>query len=535
LESAPAAASPRAIAEDRLTIAHRAARAASAVRNAAMLQCVAASAAQKEVPKAQREAAAHRGQISSAALVPLLQVEQKGQSAPHVRVARRAPPVRVVRLVPIVPTASPVQIVQIAQPVPNAVAASAKAVRRVPETAASGPKSRFQASPLAPAHRGPAKARSARASVQQRAPDRNLAHHDSARVAPRVRRATASARNVVLVAVAKCEVPLGPTAPSASRKAIVPQAARAVLTDVQVPGRAQVVSAVRRAAMVSRAHPSEEGSRDRKATAPSSGHTRLQGIVRPDANQPAATESPAAATVPSVSSRPGPDLRAGPRAVLLRRVPKVASGNPVPSALQARAPAVPVDLASPPAVPADSTSRLAASASPALEDPAPANPALANRVAIANPPATGPPPSVIVQPPAGIIPTARVPRAPPSLPESVLLVQQAGTQLQVRANPAASVSPAVPASPSANHAPQEQGRVAPPPPQAPASRAVPADSAGRVQAANRAHPVVRPPKEASVTSSPAASLPVANVQPRNVPAVRERPNANPAAKETKAR
>ncbi len=295
-----------------------------------------------------------------------------------------------------------------------------------------------------------------------------------------------------------------------------------------------------------RAHPSEAVSRAPKATDPSNGHMHLLAIVHPDANPRAATsspatESPAAATVQSASSRHGPDLRTGPRAdlraVVLPHGPKAASANPGPSALPASAPAGPADSASP-------VLARAASASPA----ALANPASVNPAAIANPQATAPQPAGIVQPPAGIVPTAPVPRAPPSLQASVLLVPQgAGMQLQARASPAVSASPAPPASPSANLArrvqvrvglaPQEQGKAAPPRPQVPASRAVPADLANRAQAHHR---VVRPPREASVTSNHAASPRVANVRARNAQAAPERHAVNravpnPAAKETKAR
>ena len=494
-----------------------------------MLPSRAASAGQQEVPKAQREPAVRRAPTSSAAPAPALELQRRGETAPHPQA---------------VPIALRVSIAADREPRAEdstSAPASTKADRHVPEAAASVATSRFQPSPLETAHPAPAKAPTVRASVRQQAPDRNPVHQDSARAVPAVRRAMASGRSAAL-AVAKGQVPPVPTAPSASRGVIVIQivlhpahaALRVVARVGQAAQPAQAASVVRVATVsrarplvaVTLARPSEQGSRARKAIAPSSGRMHLRVIVHPDANPRAATESPAVATVPGASSRPGPGLRAA----ALLHVLKVARGSRGPSALRASAPA---DSASPRAAP------VAASESPASANPALADPARANPAAIANPQATG-------RQPAGIVQSVRVPRALPSLQGSVLLVrQQAGTPLQAPANPAASASPAVSASPSANHAPQEQvrvgrvqqeqGRVAPPPQQAPASHAVPVDLTSPEHPANRAHPVARPPREASATSSHAPSHPVANVQPRNVLAASQRPNANRARKGIKAR
>ena len=516
-----AAVSQHAIAGRPLQIAHRAAKAASAVPSGAVLQSVAASAVLKEVPEAQREPALRRGQTLSGAPAPASQLRRTGESAqrgPAVPIARSA------LSAPIVP-----------QVAARSEEASAKADRHVPVVAASHPKSRFRASPLATARPAPAKVvRIARAFARQLAQGhRNPDHRDSARTVPAVPRAMASGRSAAL-AVAKAvpsASPLAtgrpavvkavPTAPSVSRRGIVRQAASAV-------PRVAMVSHARHFVVVNRAHPSAEGSRVRKGIAPSNGPMHLPAIVLPGADPRAATESPAAAAVPSASSPPDHGLRAGLRA---------ASGNPGPSALPVSGPAAPVD-SSPQAVPGNLASPQAAS-----ESPASANPALPNLAAIASPQATGQQPAAIVQPPAGIV---QIARALPSLQESVLPVPQGAMQLPARASLEASANPAVPASPSANLArlalahvglvPQEQGRVAPRPPPAPASRAVPADSANRVQAHR---PVVRPPREASGTSSHVASPWVPSARARNVPGVRERLNANRpvpnrAVKETKA-
>jgi hypothetical protein len=398
---------------------------------------------------------------------------------------------------------------------------------------------------MAPAHPALAKVvRIARASARQQAQDHhNPDHRDSVRTVPAFRPAMASGRSAALP-VAKAVpsasplatgrpavVKAAPTAPFAGRRGIVRQAAQAASA---VP-RVAMVSRARHFVAVNRGHPSAVGSRTRKGIVPSNGHMQRQAIVLRGAHPQAATESRAAATVQSVSSHPGPGLRAA----VLQQGPKAASANPGPSARPASAPAAPVDSASLQAVPEDSASPQAAS-----ESPASANPASANRVPIANPQATGPQPAGIVQPPAGIV---QIARALPSLRESVLLVPQGATQLQALASPEASASPVVLASLLANRARQapapvglalqEQGRAAPPPPQAPASPAVPADSANRAQAH---HQVVHPPREASVTSNHAASPRVAIVRARNAQAAPERHAVNravpnPAAKETKAR
>jgi hypothetical protein len=217
------------------------------------------------------------------------------------------------------------------------------------------------------------------------------------------------------------------------------------------------------------------------------------------------------ATVPSVSSRPGHGLSPVP----LSHGPKVATSHPVPSARPASVQAAPADSTSPPA----------ASVSPALASPVLADQARADRAPIASPPATG-------RQPAEIVPTVRLPHAQLSRQGNVLLVRQAQAQLPAGANPAASENQLVPASLSENRAPLEQGRVAPRPQQVPASRAVPVALANPAHLANRA--VARPPRQASVTSSHAASPRLPNVRPRNVRAASQLPNANRAAKETKA-
>lgn len=470
------AALPREIAERPLRTVHPVATAASAGRNEAILvgppgavfpsPPAAISAVRQAAREQQRERPARRVPTSSVARAPASSV----RIAPRVLTERAQ-----------VPTSreaaskNAAAVPKSAAAITTSAEALIEAVQRTPQAAASGPKSPSQASPFPIAHPAPAKAQIAHVSVQQRAPlhrdpvHRNPDHRDSGRAAPAV-----------------------PTALSANRKAIVPRAIRAASTAVLPRQVVQVVSAARVATAsrarhfvtVGRGHHVPTVSRARRAIVPSSGRTLLRKIVRPDAARQAATESPAAATVRSAHFRHGHK----PAQVL----PRVANGNPAPSA----------PLAS---VPADSASPQVARE---VGSQPSANAALANQAATASPQATGL---------AAMPPTVRALRAAqPSVQESVRLVRP----LQV-----ASVNPEAPASPSANRVPQEhapavpQGeRTAPPQPQVPASPDVPAASAKRALAHRPTHP-------------PKVALSLAE----NGPAASVRPSANRAVKGTKAK
>ena len=242
----------------------------------------------------------------------------------------------------------------------------------------------------------------------------------------------------------------------------------------------QVVSAVPRAAMVSRGRPSAVVNHAHRETAPSSGRMLRQRAVRRKEVPVALTLSPPAATAPSASSPPAP----GPR---LARA-KVASANHAPSALPVSVPAVPADSANLPVVPAASVSR-----------------AMANRVAIASLLENGHQPVATAQQPAATVRNGLAHLAP----HSVL----------ARANLAASGSPALPPA---------QRRIAPPKRRVPESHGVPGASAMRAPA----DLVARPQKAAS---NQAASSPVESVPVGNHPEASARQSANRVVRGTKAR
>ncbi len=188
--------------------AHRVAKEASGARSAAILAGPSAepSLVPKEPPlvlKVQREQPAHPGQTSSVAHAPALKVLRKGA---HVRAARHAQALRIARNASDLPIVAELPIVaNMARPRANSAAASARAAHLGPAAVASAATSLLVNAPLALA-----KARIARASAPQQAPDR----HASDRAAPPAPRVMESACNAAL-AEAKQEAPV-PTVPAAS-------------------------------------------------------------------------------------------------------------------------------------------------------------------------------------------------------------------------------------------------------------------------------------------------------------------------------
>ena len=453
--------------------------------------------------KEQREWPAHPGQTSSAEHAPALKVLRKGG---HVRVARRTQALRIAR------NASELQIVELqivanmARPKANLVAASARAVHLGPLAVASAATSlQVNAPPVL------AKVQSARASVPLA-----LDRHASDRAVPAAPRVMASGRRASM-AEAKQEA-LGPTVPSASRKGIAPPlivsqvdqlASSGDQADQRIPADQDdpvarpvpVLSAARHVATANHARPSVKDRRAHPATGPSSGRILLQAIVPKDA--PPAARHPAP-TVRSADSRRVHALKAllhgqkGPG-----HAPKAVTAKRGPSGLAA---SVLADSASPVADPKHSAS------------PASANRPIASLQAIAL--------RRVKQ--AQSVPAHRglhlVRRGPHSVP--------AHGPAPAHASPSANRGPEVQLP--EDRAPQARARVAPPQPQVPANRAVPVALANPALLANRSLPVARPPREASVTSSHAASPRLPNVRPRNVPVASQLPNANRAAKETKA-
>jgi hypothetical protein len=452
------------------------------------------------VLKEQREQPAHPGQTSSVAHAPALKVLR---NVAPVRVARHGQALRIAQ------SASEFQIVAtMARPKANSAAALARAVHRGQLAVASAAISLLVNAPPARA-----KAQIARASVQQQAP----ARHASDRAVPRARRVMASGRHAAL-AEAKREAP-GPTVPSASRGLIVVQivppvivsqvdqaALSAVQADQRVPQdvpvaqvqRVPALSAARHVATENHAHPSVIGRRARKATGPSSGRILPLGIVPQDAHPAARHPAPT-------------DRSADSRLVHARRAPV----HDQKAATAQRGLSVPAASAL-----ADSASQVAGPKH--LASPASVSRPIASLQAI----------ELLRGKQAQSVPVRRVPvrRGPHSVP----LRGPAPAHASPSANRVQGVQ--LPE----DHAPQVRARAAPPPPQVPASRVVPVASANQVALANPAHlaspalPVGRPPREASVTSSHAASPRLPNVRPRNVPAASQLPNANRAAKETKA-
>ena len=481
----------------------------------------------------QKAPAGHPVQISSAVPAPALGVPLvllRAQIVPRVEIALRASIVAAQER----PAAAEVSAEPAAVPASPAAAvfktaeALAKIVHRVPPAAASGLKNRFPASHFRIVHLVPAK----RPSVRVSAPQRARAHRDSAH------RGLAHRDRGKAV----------PTVPSASPKAIVPQADHAALRVVQrqvvqADQVVQEVSAARHVATVSRArlgpvhragHPAA-ANHDRRAIAPSSAPILRAVIVRPGADQQAATESPPA-TVARASSHRGHGLT---RAPLRDQTP--ASEKRDPSAPQASVPVVPVASAS-------QQAGRAAGSQPSANAPS-ANPASANRAAIANHQANG---LKVIAPraPARIARIAPAPIGPAPIARTVRAprvqnarVRHAPHSVPVHANPVASANPAPRGNPSVARAPEAQApvpeaqapvdlvpqeraaavpqeveRIAPPPRQVPVSRGVPAALAKRAPEP----PAARPPK-------------VASSLVRNAPAAPVRPSANRAAKETKAR
>jgi hypothetical protein len=414
-------------------------------------------------------------------------------------------------------------VANMARPKANSAAASsARAVHRGPLAVSSAAISLLVNAPPVLAKPQIARASAQQQVPQQQAPDR----HVSDRAVPPAPRVMASVRHAAS-AEAKQEAP-GPTVPSASRKGIAQPVAQAASSAVQevrgVPGeqrdrvdqdvpqdvlanqdvqRVPLLSAVRLVATANHAHPSVKGRRARRATDPSSGRIRPRAIVPRDARPVARHPAP---TVRSADSRRVHALKAllhGQKAP--GHAPKAVTAEHGPSAPAARAPAE-----NDPAVPADSASRVAGpnhSASPAS-----ANHPTASLQAIV--------PQRVKQ--AQSVPAHRgrhlVRRGPHSVP--------------AHASPSANRVPGVQLPD--DRAPQALARAAPPQPQVPASRVGPVALANPAHLANRALPVARPPREASVTSSHAASPRLPNVRPRNVPAASQLPSANRAAKETKA-
>jgi hypothetical protein len=408
----------------------------------------------------------------------------------------------------------------------NPEAASIKTGRQGPPAAASGATS-LLATTRPGEHPALVKARSARAS----APPVPV-HPDSVRIVPAVPPREpasacpglqASARHALSApgppAQARDAALHVPIAPSASRSEIGPQPAHAAST------------AARRAGT---------GRRAPRATGPSSGHIPPQALVHPDRALRTALRHPAARSAHS-------HLDHAPRGPA--RALKAASAEPAPSA---RAVSVPADSASP--VDGQVLSASPASPSPATGSPRPAEQERASPSSIA--------PGLIapnLMAPVLIAPRSTGPnligRSPivPALPvpHSVLasVLSRLPMRLQPPASPAVSVNQPVPASPSADHVlrvqalagrvPQGQGRVVRPPRQAPASRAVPADSTSRV--------LVAPPSPAlAALANPAAVLRqrvasrvgsslVASKPAPSVPAAPQHPNASRAARGTKAK
>ena len=518
----PAAASPRGIAkrrqaiaegplkiaEVRLAIVHRVAKGASGARSVVIARAaipqglsVEPSVVPKEpslVLKEQRERPAHLGQTSSAAHAPALKVLRKGG---HVRVARRTQALRIAR------NASELQIVELqivanmARPKANSAAASARAVHLGPLAVASAATSLLVSAPSVLA-----KAQIARASVPL-----GLDRHASDRAVPVVPRVMASGRHAVS-AEAKPEAP-GPTVPSESRKGIAQPVAQAASSAVQadqdgpVARHVPVLSAVRHVATANHARPSVRGRRVRKATVPSSGRILPQAIVLKDA-RPAVRHPPS--IVRSTDSR----LVHAPKALLHGQKAPVHAQRAVTAQRGLSVPGARAPADNDPAVPADSASQVADpnhSASPAS-----ASHPTASLQAIAPQPARQ----------AQSVPVHRGLHLVPHGPHLVR------GPAPVHASPSANCVPGVQLP--EDRAPQARARVAPLQPQVPASRAVPVALANPAHLVNRALPVARPPREASVTSSHAASPRLPNVLARNVPAALQLPNANRAAKETKA-
>jgi hypothetical protein len=293
---------------------------------------------------------------------------------------------------------------------------------------------------------------------------------------------------------------------------IVPPVAQAALSTVQADQRvpqdvpvAQVqrvpaLSAARHVATENHARPSVKDRRARKATGPSSGRILPLAIVLQDAHP--AARHPAAT-----------DRSADSRLVHARRAPV----HDQKAATAQRGLSVPADSASQVAGPKH------------LASPASVSRPIASLQAIV----------LLRGKQTQSVPVRRVP-----VRRGLQLVRRVPHSVPLRGPAPAHASPSANRVPavhlSEDRAPQARARDAPPPPQVPASRVVPVASANPVALANPAHlanqalPVGRPPREASATSSHAASPRLPNVRPRNVPAASQLPNANRAAKETKA-
>ena len=387
------------------------------------------------------------------------------------------------------------------RPKANLVAASARAVHLGPLAVASAATSlQVNAPPVL------AKVQSARASVPLA-----LDRHASDRAVPAGPRVTASGRPAAL-AEAEQEAP-GPTGPSASRKGIAQPVAQAASSadqpeehvpvdqDGPVARHVPVLSAVRHVATANHAHPSAKDNRAHQATGPSSGRIPRQAIVPKDARPADRYPAP---IVRSADSRRVHALKAllhGQKAPV--RAQRAVTAEHGPSG---RAASVLADSASRVAVPNHSAS------------PASASRPIASLQAIA-------------------LLRMKQPQSVPA-PRGLHLVRRgphlvpAHGPAPAHANPSANRVPGVQLP--EDRAPQARARVAPLQPQVPASRAVPVALANPAHLVNRALPVARPPREASVTSSHAASPRLPNVRPRNVPVASQLPNANRAAKETKA-
>ena len=284
-------------------------------------------------------------------------------------------------------------------------AASRKAVRRVPQAAASAVTSR-----LATAHLALPRARGA--SVPERPQDRRDSRQDRPGRPPRdAKRPTRSFAGGEGRGASRPDRPFrkpqgdpgpdrSPDRPTGGPRRFEgrppaaagrPPAAAAVQGTeqavVQVRQGVQVVSAAPRAATVSHGRPSAVVNHALRETAPSSGRMLRQRAVRRKEAPVVPTLSPPAATAPSASS----PLAPGPRLVQA----KVASANHAPSALPVSVPAVPADSANLPVVLAASVSR-----------------ALANRVAIASLLETGHQPVATAQQPAATAPDTASPTSP---------------------------------------------------------------------------------------------------------------------------
>ena len=287
----PAAASPRAIAarhpqaaDRHLQIAHRAAKAASAVRNeAARVDLrVATLAAASVAPKVPREPIVRRARTSSVVHVPALRMHRRAESVPPVQAARLARAPSIARIASADLIARNVAA--------RHEAASRKAARRVPQAAASAVTSRLATGHLA-----------LPGALAATVPERPQDRLDSHKTAPAVLHAMRGVRPAASAA-AKDEVPPGRTALSASPRGIVqivPPADRAALKAVRLPEQVvrvpeqavrvpeqvvvqvrqqavRAVSAAPRAAMVSRGRPSAVVNHALRETAPSSGRMLRQ-------------------------------------------------------------------------------------------------------------------------------------------------------------------------------------------------------------------------------------------------------------------